>query len=206
MEPHSRKVEELINRYVPPGSRVLDVGCGTGINTSRLKNKTREIIGFDVTNYVKDQYRQDFKFVLGKKDQLPFPNNYFDLVTCWDVIEHIEKDVAFCQELYRVLRYKGLLMMSTPNKNRLSNRLLRLIREIRYPYCLGEDKDGGGAICHVREYTMKELNSLAINTRFKIRQTEGVYLGFHGFIRFGLFKVPKILQNWAQHLFLVLTK
>jgi len=206
MEAHGRKIEELVSEFVPINSAALDVGCGTGINTIKLKRKTDNVIGFDVKNYMKNPYRNKFKFVLGDDKKLPFNDSEFDIVTSWDVIEHVKNDFEFLKEIYRVLKPGGKAILSTPNRERLSNKLLRLSgKNIRYPYCLG--KDGGvGEILHLREYLIKELQELSKKAGFKIIKAEGVFLGFCGFIRFGLFKVPKFFQNIAQHIFIVIEK
>jgi ubiquinone/menaquinone biosynthesis C-methylase UbiE len=207
VEPHSRKIEELIGCFVSPEYRVLDVGCGSGINTSRLKRKTENITGFDVENYVKNEHKDNFSFVLGKKEKLPFNDNEFDLATSWDVIEHVEKDYNFLKEIYRVLKPDGLALISTPNRNRLSNRLLGLFgKKIEYPYYLGTNDNDVGEICHIREYTLNEFKELGKKAGFEIKKIEGVYLGFHGFIKIGLFKVPKIFRNMTQHIFIILKK
>lgn len=207
MEPHSRKIEELVDYFVPDGCQALDVGCGTGINTSRLKSKTSNLFGFDIADYRREPYKQDFQYVLGSPDKLSFGNSQFDLITTWDVIEHVENDLNFLHEIYRVLKPGGLVLLSTPNCKRLSNRILNLIgKKITYPYYLGHEDDGTGDICHLREYLLKELVDLSKRSGFKIKQAEGVYLGFHGFLKMGIFKSPKFLYNFTQHLFVVLEK
>lgn len=200
------RVEELIDEYIKRNSLVLDVGCGTGINTVKLKNKTKNIIGLDVKNFIKNEHKDSFKFVKGDGKKIPFKQNYFDFVTCWDVIEHIKEDSLFLREIFRVLKPGGLLLLSTPNRNRLSNRLIRLFKKIKYPYYLGSNPDGVGDIVHIREYTEKELERLIARISFKVELKEGIYLGFHGFLRFGIYKVPRIFQGLTQHIFMVLSK
>ncbi|OGF31395.1 hypothetical protein A2533_04380 [Candidatus Falkowbacteria bacterium RIFOXYD2_FULL_35_9] len=207
MEPHSRKVEELIEKWVTPGSKCLDVGCGTGINTVKLSHKTEQVTGFDIANYTKEHFVKKFEFVLGQDKKLCFDENNFDFVTSWDVVEHVDDDLNFLKEIYRVLKFGGVGLVSTPNRQRLSNRLLKLAgKEIKYPYYLGTEDDGVGEICHLREYTMNELIELARKANFEVLANHGVYLGFHGGIKTGIFNVPRFLQPLTQHLFIVLRK
>lgn len=210
MEAHGRKIDELIERFVPAESAILDVGCGTGINTVKLKKKTGKITGFDLKDYTKDRYRKDFQLVLGDANGLPFEKNIFDIISSWDVIEHVDDDKRFLREIHRVLKSGGRVLLSTPNRTRLSNRILNLLgKKNTYPYCLGTEeagKDGVGEILHIREYTIKELSKLAKDQGFRVIKVEGVYLGFYGSISLGFYTVPKFLQNLTQHIFIILEK
>lgn len=206
MKDFSFEVGELIDKYVKEDSLVLDVGCGTGFRTSKLKRKTKRITGLDIKNYVKEKFKSDFKLILGDGEKMPFKDKHFDFVTCWDVIEHIKKDDLFLKEIFRILKPGGLLLLSTPNKKRLSNRLIGLFNKIEYPYYLGSNPDDVGDIVHIREYTEKELENLITKVGFKIKLKEGIYLGFHGFVGLGIYKVPRIFQGLTQHIFMVLSK
>lgn len=206
MKDFTFRVEELIDKYIKKDSLVLDVGCGTGIHTSILKQKTKRITGLDLKNFVKEKYKFDFKLILGDGKKIPFEDKHFDFITCWDVIEHVEKDEVFLREIYRVLKPGGLLLISTPNKDRLSNRIISIFKEIRYPYYLGTNLDWEGDVWHIREYREEELEKLATKIGFKVVVKEGIYLGFYGFVRLGIYKVPKVLHGLTQHIFMVLSK
>lgn len=206
MEPHGRAVEELIDKYVKKNDKVLDLGCGTGINTIKLKRITNKIIGLDIKNFVKKEYKEHFKFILGNGTKTKFKKESFDIVVCWDVIEHLREGESLLKEINRILEKGGITLLSTPNKKRLSNRIISMFKKIKYPYYLGEDEYGVGEICHLKEYTKKEFEELAVKAGFKVIQSEGVYLGFYGFLRKGFYKVPKLFQEFSQHLFLVIGK
>ena len=66
MKDFTFRVEELIDKYIKKDSLVLDVGCGTGVHTSILKQKTKRITGLDLKNFVKKKFKSDFKFILGE--------------------------------------------------------------------------------------------------------------------------------------------
>jgi len=62
----------------------------------------------------------------------------FDYVVSFDVTEHIENDATFLIEAYRVLKKGGRIFLETPNRERLSHKLMKLIRKpTQYPLTLG---------------------------------------------------------------------
>ncbi len=102
----------------------LDVGAGNGELIDRV---VRE---FPVRPRACD-YRDDL-ITLGdvpvdvadlNNDPLPYPDDAFDLVTCTEVIEHLEHFRAPLREIHRILRPGGLLVVSTPNVLNLRSRL-----------------------------------------------------------------------------------
>lgn len=111
-----------LNRYVDEGATVLDVGFGLGYGVNILAIKAKEVSGVDVEE---KSLKYCQSFVMGKNPRLvhlslydgyhlPFANNAFDVVTCVDVIEHVEDYDRFLKELLRVAR-KGVFL-STPNR------------------------------------------------------------------------------------------
>jgi 2-polyprenyl-3-methyl-5-hydroxy-6-metoxy-1,4-benzoquinol methylase len=109
---------EIIANFDLTGKTVLDVGCASGALLYLLKEQaTKEVVGIDSAEYpvsfgVK-QYNLDLRPVTLEKARLP--DNYFDLITLIDVIEHVEDLKAFMIELRRVLKPGGSVFVITPN-------------------------------------------------------------------------------------------
>lgn len=106
----------------------LDVGSGSGVLIDRI---TRQ---FPVTARACD-YRGDLLLVEGvsvdvvnlNAEPLPYPDGSFDVVTCTEVIEHLEHYRAALREMARVLRPGGVLVITTPNVLNLRSRLRYLL-------------------------------------------------------------------------------
>lgn len=101
------------------GKRVLDLGCGTGYGTAELAQVAREATGIDnsmeAIAYASLHYPHSRFFPL-TATELPFPDGSFDLITAFEIIEHLNDWPRLLSEARRVLTPEGILLVSTPNK------------------------------------------------------------------------------------------
>jgi 2-polyprenyl-3-methyl-5-hydroxy-6-metoxy-1,4-benzoquinol methylase len=103
---------------VSPNLRILDIGCGTGVNAAFLSKNGHHVVGVDLSPVAIEQYRaRGFEgYVCDiESEPLPFDAGSFDLVYASEVIEHCADTGAFLQELNRMLRPGGQLLLSTTN-------------------------------------------------------------------------------------------
>ena len=102
-------------------NRVLDVGCGTGYGSAELAQHARSVTGIDLAPdaiaYAREHYPlPNLVFLSGSATALPFAARSFDLVTAFEVIEHLSDWRALLAEVRRVLHPGGVFLVSTPNK------------------------------------------------------------------------------------------
>lgn len=119
---------------------VLEIGTGNGYGIETIASKCKKFTTVD--KYVSDlNIPENVEFIqLNVPPLAPIPDNTYDYVITFQVIEHIQNDSAFVKEIYRVLKNGGKLIVSTPNKK---------MSLTRNPW-------------HIREYTIDELNQLLL--------------------------------------------
>jgi 2-polyprenyl-3-methyl-5-hydroxy-6-metoxy-1,4-benzoquinol methylase len=105
------------------GRRVLDAGCGIGYGSRMLAEAgAAEVAGVDIAQPVIEAASagsgSDVTFRVGDVAALDFAADSFDLVVCFEVIEHVDDTDAVLDELTRVLAAGGLLLISSPNRDR----------------------------------------------------------------------------------------
>jgi SAM-dependent methyltransferase len=119
-----KKIEELLQQTlaeIPPGGKVLDVGCGTGEQLRFCRD-----LGFDVTGLepaanmrvIAKQNHPDIPIFDGLATQLPFPDKRFDLVLAIEVLRYFERaDIEeACQEMVRVTKPGGRIFFVMVNR------------------------------------------------------------------------------------------
>ncbi|MDP9113870.1 MAG: methyltransferase domain-containing protein [Acidobacteriota bacterium] len=117
---------EHISRYAfaarfATGARVLDLGCGAGYGTAELAGRARSAIGIDLAPeaiaHATAAYSQaNVFFVPASGTRLPFRGASFELITAFEVIEHLTDWRGLLSEARRLLHPSGVFLVSTPNK------------------------------------------------------------------------------------------
>jgi len=104
------------------GRKVLDLGSGEGYGTDIMAMVAEEAIGVDISSeaveWASQKYkRSNVKYICSSAATIPISGEQiFDLVVCFEMIEHIADQQALFGEIKRLLKNNGLLIVSTPNK------------------------------------------------------------------------------------------
>jgi SAM-dependent methyltransferase len=110
--------------------RILDVGCGTGINAAQLTRNGHEVFGIDVSPVAIEKFRAkglQGSVVNIEAGPLPLPADSFDMVYASEVIEHCVDTMGFLRNICRVLKPGGTLLLSTPNSAFWAYRVMALL-------------------------------------------------------------------------------
>jgi SAM-dependent methyltransferase len=109
----------LAYNWLPRVGSVLDLGCADGYVTAYLRNRAAKIVGVDL-NFTDVRAAKGkvggTHFVVGIAEALPFASASFDAVLMLDVLEHVGNDSHSIDEIVRVMRTDGYLILSTPHK------------------------------------------------------------------------------------------
>jgi len=109
---------EMLETRLPPGAKILDVGCGTGHLAAELARRGYDAWGVDMSEamvrYAGEHYSPD-RFQLGDIERIPFPDNTFDGITCLGVMEYLSSDESALREMRRVLKPGGRAVITTPS-------------------------------------------------------------------------------------------
>jgi ubiquinone/menaquinone biosynthesis C-methylase UbiE len=110
------RYSDLIRKYLRPGQRLLDAGCGRYLKFCREFSDTARVVGIDLESVLETDNRKVPFGVRGDLSRLPFPANHFDVVISRSVVEHLEDPPQVFREFCRVLRPGGKVIIVTPNK------------------------------------------------------------------------------------------
>lgn len=115
---------------VKEGDRVLDIGVGTGRLLGHVPHARR--YGIDVSlNYLGRLAGSGIEVCMGSVESLPYPDDFFDVVVCTDVLEHVFDLNAAVSEIARTLKPGGVFILRVPYREDLSQ---YLSKDLQYKY------------------------------------------------------------------------
>lgn len=150
-----REKLKLLQKYldIRPTDSVLDLGCAQGILSYFLRKKGGLWVSADL-DFLNCKTTLDLlrsKVLQIGTESLPFKDKTFDKVVCLDYLEHLDNDAECLEELHRILKTNGELLLATPRTGRIF--ILHKLRPL-----LGMKLEFYG---HKREgYRLKDLNKM----------------------------------------------
>jgi methionine biosynthesis protein MetW len=178
-----------VNRYqvaydlLPFGDKLLDVGCGDGFFALMARKKFKKCYGVDVSpmrieEAIKrtQQFTSEEVFYFYEHDVdegLPFDDSFFDAIACIAVLEHVFNPPNVLDEMRRVLKSGGILVVQVPNFAWIPSRIQLLFGKLPTTggTYLGTDWE------HLHNFTDSMLRRLLVNKGFEIEdvQCSGIF-------------------------------
>lgn len=168
-----------VDRLNIKNRNILDMGCYDGIFLASIKNRNNNFFGLEASDYeVKKCQEKGIdagQFFFNDLDRLPYDDNFFDLVIAGEIIEHIFDTDFFLEEIKRILKPGGKLLISTPNMASFGRRLLLLfgfnpVIEVSP----NEAKSSG----HIRYFTFQTLKNLLRKHNLRVIFQGSDYVNF----------------------------
>ncbi len=192
-----RRVERIIAELdIKATDTILDCGCGDGLYLKTIRELGEyNILGFDLNGFslkLAQGYISEYPapLIQGSVCELPFEDNTFDKIFSTEVIEHIPDDRRALQEIYRVLKPGGILIVTVPNHNYpFMWDPLNWVLERMFGTYIKSGLWAGIWNMHLRLYYPQEIASLIEESGFDVVRVEPVThycVPFNHIILYGL--------------------
>lgn len=116
---------KFIETYYPKKGKILDIGTAAGVFLEAAKNSGWKTYGVELnklsTIFANKKYGVNVK--QGILQEIKFKDNFFDVVTMWDVLEHIPDPDKELKEIFRILKPGGILVINFPDFGSLIARI-----------------------------------------------------------------------------------
>lgn len=189
----ARRRLQKIMTYKKSG-RLLDLGCAVGFFLDEARKENWQVNGVEISQFASEYARKKLKLPVITADLLraSFPMKSFDVITLWDVIEHVSQPEKLLKKVHSWLKNDGLLVFSTPDVGSLP---ARLTGHRWIGYKLSDE--------HLVYFSLETITAFLEKTGFEI--TTYHHLGKH--VSFELFaNRVKIYSNLIGKLLIYLNK
>ena len=137
-----REKYEIVNENLPRVSKVLDLGCGTGMLLGELARRSECVIGIDSSPEMLELARKrrgSAVLVLADADHLPFADRSFDAVVSVTLLQNMPSPAGTVREVARVTKPEGIMIVTTLKHKHSLDELERWIRAAGFkPLSSGE--------------------------------------------------------------------
>jgi len=109
------------------GKSALDIGCAFGFIVDLLNRLGYDSYGIDRSNHALKRGKTILKksnLILADAQSLPLKKESFNLITCFETIEHVIEPVSMLESIYALLRRGGVFIMTTPVPGVMSNLII----------------------------------------------------------------------------------
>ncbi len=181
-------------------TKVLDCGVASGGFANDLKEAgVKEIYGLDIGDYLSAEKRpilKEFKITDLSFDKVPWTDNFFDAITAWCVVPHLENPYNFFREAARTLKPGGFLVISLINIASMPNR--------KYFLKHGEFPGFHERNNHITFFTESGFRKTALKYFDRVGieyfTTPRIFNGFRGRLRKFILTLASLKPSWKEAL------
>jgi 2-polyprenyl-3-methyl-5-hydroxy-6-metoxy-1,4-benzoquinol methylase len=162
-----------IEKICPKKGNILDVGCAVGTFLIIAKKNGWNVTGVEVSEFASDYARKKFNLnvITGELSKLNMEQDSFDVITMWDVIEHLEKPQEILNIAFNLLKFNGIIVVQTT----MEDSILTFIAKIIYYFSLKKiiwPLSRCHPVHHATFYTSLTLKKALIKSGFEIVQVK----------------------------------
>jgi len=173
-------IKHLLMRIVPrkENGKLLDIGCGNGSFLKWLKEHGWHAYGLEINKEAVNLCKANgIEVFEGELIEVHFANENFDVITLIQVLEHVHNPSAILNEVHRILKTDGLLLIAVPNFGCLDRKIL------------GADWPHLDIPRHLYHFELSTLKKLLEKNRFEIKE-----IRVKSFSLFGMRNVKSFLK------------
>jgi len=155
---------------------LLDLGCGTGVTSYALQKLCNKIVGIDQAFSMAEKAKLSFSsakipldFLQGDVEALPFKTDSADFVVCLGVISYLESGQKAILEIARVLKPRGVVILSFHRELILREYLLSLYKNVK---CLFPLNSSGNHQFRRQRYSLETISRLFQKSKLKLIETK----------------------------------
>ncbi len=156
-----------IKKFKKAGN-LLDIGSGTGLFLNIAKNDGWQVQGTEFSKYAREYAKKQFNLDIfkGELNGVDFKDNFFDVITMWHVLEHMQDPLMALKAANRVLKRDGLLVIAVPNFNNYFFKLMYFLKKgRRLPLFEKNIRD-----VHLYHFTPVTIKQMLNKAGFRIRK------------------------------------
>jgi len=180
--------KSVLEEKIQAKSKVLDIGCAFGFFLKLCDEYNLKTYGLDISDYAIRKAKKITKaklYLRDINDMLDiFSDEYFDLVTMFDTIEHVKNPCGLLTEVHRVLKRGAKMVITTPNINAIA-KLLK-----------GNQWVGFSDPSHLYLFTSDSLKFLVEKNGFVVIKLETIFHPFPEFLQKILNRTRKGGEIW----------
>ena len=152
---------DLIENNVEEKKKIVDIGAGSGLFLETAREKNWDVSGVEFNQKAVESIRsKDIEVFDQPLEDGIYEENSVQVVTLWEVLEHINHPSIFLKQVWNILDDSGLLLICVPNINALVTRLLH------------EKARTFGGSSHVNFFSINTLTQIVEKIGFKVIETD----------------------------------